>query len=213
MSRAVGSKAQVRGLDNALSQLRKIEPDYVKGVRRRAAGIAAPAVKAAKEEFVWQASVSKQYQPDRPGGRRANVAALLPLSGMVDGELIRGRGGKTRWNASKVKSGIRFRMGGPAKRARVHRVYRMFSIIQGDPAGAIYDMAGKRNGAYNPSKRFEESLEDTQRPHKTGGGTGPSRYMWPAVEGSIPKMEGEILEIVAEIERKVNRNLRVRSRT
>lgn len=213
MSRAVGSQAKVKGLDNALSQLRKIEPTYVKDVRRRAAAIAAPAVKAAKEEFVWQASVSKQYQPDRPGGRRANVAALLPLSGMVDGELVRGRGGKTRWNPSKVKSGIRFRMGGPPKRQRKHRTYRMFSIIQGDPAGAIYDMAGKKGGAYNPDKQFEESLRKSEREHKTGGGKGPSRYMWPAVEGSIPKMESEILEIVDEIGRKVNRQLRVRSRS
>lgn len=212
MSRSAGSQAKVRGLDSALSQLRKIEPEYVKDVKRRAAAIAAPAVKAAKEEFVWQASVSRSYRPDRPGGARANVAVLTPLSGMVDGELIRGRGGKTRWNASKVKSGIRFRMGGPPKRARRHRTYRMFSIIQNDPAGAIYDMAGKKGGAYNPGKQFEESLAQTERTHKTGGKKGPSRYMWPAVESSIPKMESEILEIVHEIERKVNRNLRVRSR-
>ena len=211
MSRVVSSKAKVRGLDAALAELRKIEPTYVKDVRRRARDIAAPAVKAAKEELVWQASVSKQYQPDRPGGRRANVAALLPLSGMVDGELIRGRSGKTRWNPTQVKSGIRFRMGGPAKRQRRYRTYRMFSIVQANPAGAIYDMAGKLGGATNPDKTFEESLAQSERPHKTGGGKGPSRYMWPAVEGSMPEMEAQILEIVAEIERKVNRKLRVGS--
>lgn len=208
----VRSQTKVRGLEQAIKELKKIEPDYVKTVKKRAAAIAAPAVKDAKDEFVWQASRSAVYVPDKPGGKRANKPSLVPLSGMVRGELIKGRGGKTRWNPTAVKRGIKFKMGGPAKRARKYRTYRMFSIVQMDAAGAIFDMAGKRNGSYNPRKVLEESLEATDRSHKTGGGRGPSRYMWPAVEGSIPDMEKQLLVIVDEISTKVNRNIVVKSR-
>jgi hypothetical protein len=206
------SRTQVRGLEQALRELKKIEPEYVKDVRKKAKTIAAPAVADAKAEFVWQASRSAVYTPDKPGGKRANKPALFPLSGLRRGELIAGRGGKTKWNPTAIKRGIRFRLGGPKKSMRKHRTYRMFSIIQADAAGAIFDMAGKKRGTYNPDKVLEESLEQTDRQHKTGGGKGPSRYMWPAVESSIPDMERQILVIVDEIAAKVNRRIRVTPR-
>lgn len=212
MSRVVSGQQKVRGLDQALRELRKIEPDYVKTVKKRAAAIAAPAVKDAKAEFVWQASRSNVFVADRPGGRRANKPSLFPLSGLRRGELIKGRGGKTRWNPSAIKSGIKFRMGGPPKRQRKYRTYRVFSIVQANAAGAIFDMAGKKNGTFNPDKVLEESLAQTDRVHKTGGGKGPSRYMWPAVEGAIPDMERQLLVIVDEVARKVNTKLRVTPR-
>lgn len=208
----VRSTTQVRGLEQALRELRKIEPDYVKDVKRKAKAIAAPAIADAKAEFVWQANRSTVFVADRPGGARANKPSLFPLSGFTRGELIKGRGGKTRWNPSAIKRGIVFRLGGPPKRTRKYRTYRMFSIVQTNAAGAIFDMAGKKDGTFNPDKVLEESLAANDRNHKTGGGKGPSRYMWPAVEGAIPDMERQILIIVDDIARKVNRKLSVTPR-
>lgn len=199
---------QVKGLENALKELRKLEPETVKTLRKDARKIAAPAVKAAKKEFEWQASVSRSYQADVKGGKRRNKPALTPLSGMADGLLIRGRN-ETRWNPSKVKSGIGFRMGGPAKRRRQYRTFRMFTVIQNNAAGAIYDMAGKRKGWTNPEKRFEESLEATENDHYSVAGKGPSRYMWPAVESHIPHMQEQMAILIRALEAKVNRRILV----
>lgn len=203
----VRADTKIRGLEQALKELRKVEPETVKTFRKEARMIAAPTVKKAKEEFRWQASVSSSYQPDRPGGRRRNKPALTPLSGMGNRRpLIRGRA-DTVWNATKALRGISFKLGGPAKKRRGNRAYRMFSIIQNNPAGAIYDMAGKRGGWTNPTKRFEESLDSVDKAHKTGNGKGPSRYMYPAVTDSIPDMQEKMLLLVRRIEVLTNRRI------
>lgn len=203
----VRADTKIRGLEQALKELRKLEPETVKTFRKEARQIAAPAVKNAKDEFRWQASVSKVYKPDRPGGKRKNRASLTPLTGMGNGfPLVRGRM-DTKWDATKALRGITFKLGGPAKRRRGNRAYRMFSIIQNNPAGAIYDMAGKKGGWTNPTKRFEESLASVDKAHKTGSGTGPSRYMWPAVEGSLPELQSQMLVLVRRIEEATNRKI------
>lgn len=207
MSR-VPSAYQIRGLENALKQLRHVQPDTVKTFRRDARRIAAPAVKKTKEEFRWQASVSSTFQADRPGGKRANRADLTPLPGMERAQLIKGRP-QTKWVPSKVIGGIGLRVGGGSKRARGYRNYPMFAIVQRNAAGAIYDMAGKHNGAHNPEKQFEESLDATQKPHKSTPGSGPSRYMWPGAEASIPQMQDEMLELVRKLEKQINRKITV----
>jgi hypothetical protein len=202
----VKSSYQIRGLENALKELRKVQPETVKTFRKDARRIAAPAVKKTKEEFRWQASVASSYTPDKPGGRRANTADLLPLPGMSRGLLLKGRSA-TKWIPSKIVGGIGLRVGGGSKRARGYRNYPMFAIVQRNAAGAIYDMAGKHNGAYNPEKQFEESLEATQNPHKSTPGTGPSRYMWPGAEASVPEMQAQMLELVRRLEKQINRRI------
>jgi len=202
----VKSSYQIRGLENALKELRKVQPETVKTFRKDARRIAAPAVKKTKEEFRWQASVASHYVPDKPGGRRANKADLTPLSGMGRGFLLKGRSA-TAWIPSKIISGIGLRVGGGSKRARGYRNYPMFAIVQKNAAGAIYDMAGKHNGSYNPEKQFEESLQAVDNPHKSTPGTGPSRYMYPGVEGSFSEMQAEMLDLVRRLEREINRKI------
>lgn len=204
----VPSAYQIRGLENALKRLREVQPETVKQFRKDARRIAAPAVKQTKEEFRWQASVSSIYVPDKPGGRRANRADLTPLPGMSRGLLLKGRPA-TKWDSSKIVSGIGLRVGGGSKRSRGYRNYPMFAIVQRNAAGAIYDMAGKHNGAYNPEKQFEESLDATQKPHKSTPGTGPSRYMWPGAEAAVPAMRDEMLELVRKLEKQINRKIAV----
>lgn len=203
---AVKSSYQIRGLENALKELRKIEPETVKKFRKDARLIAAPAVKQAKAEFRWQASVSPNYVPDKKGGKRVNTAALVPLAGMSRGKLIKNRP-QTAWNPSKIIGGIGFKLGGGSKRSRGYKNYPMFSVLQKNPAGAIYDMAGKHEGTYNTEKQFEESLAKTELPHKSTSGKGPSRYMYPAVEGSIPEMQVEMLALIETLERQINRKI------
>lgn len=201
----VSSELKIKGLENALKTLKRLEPDTVSQIRKDARKIAAPAVKGAKEEFRWAASVSRSYTPDKPGGKRRNKPELTPLSGMADGFLIKGRPA-TQWNASKALRGISFKLGGPRKKGR-GKTFRMFTIGEWNAAGAIYDMAGKLGGSTNPDKTFEESLASVDKAHEADGKKGPSRFMYPGVISYMPHMEAEMLKIVQLVERRTNRRL------
>lgn len=195
----ISTKTKVYGLEETLRELRKVEPDYVKEFRKKARLNAADAVKSAKKEFDHAA-----------GGWRRKSS---PLANMERGFLIRARG--IVWNAKKARAGIKFKLGGPAKKTRTKgRPYRMFSIIEKDAAGAVYDMAGKKNS--NPAKNFEETLALYDKPHtvaqKDYPMRGPSRFMWPGVEFYLPQLEEKMLALVHELEIKVNRKIRVRPR-
>lgn len=204
----VRSNGKVRGLEEALRELRKIEPETVKQFRRDARAIAKPAIESARGDLEWQSQTRTiaGFRPDRRGGRRANRPANTPLSGMGRGVLIKGRA-DTKWDFQKAKRGIGFRVGGPPKKRRVNKTYRILSIIQNNPAGAIFDMAGKHGGSFNPKKRFEESLQEVQVPHRSTSGVGPSRYMWPGVEGQLPAMQKEMMVLIRGIEARLNRKL------
>lgn len=188
------TKYKIRGLEQTLKELRKVEPEYVKDFRKRANAFANDAVVSARKEFDHQAQ----------GWRETD----RPLTGMNRGSLIKGR--NIPWNARKARRSIKFKIGGPAKRSRTGRSYRMFAIIQADAAGAIYDMAGKRFS--NPAKPFEENLAefvDTPhtRPQQGRPNTGPSRYMYPGVLAYLPVLEDRLLGLVRELEAKTNRHL------
>ena len=84
----------------------------------------------------------------------------------------------------------------------------MFSIIQSNAAGAIYDVAGSRNAG--KSKTFVPNLEGVDTPHKDGdrrGKKGPSRYMWPGAESHIPALTAYVKTQVKIIEKKTNKSL------
>lgn len=192
---SVYTKTTVKGLEETLRELRRIEPEYVKDFRKRARLYAADGVKAAKEEF-------KHTQ----GGWRTPEA---PLTNMTKGAISTDKGRDIRWSRIKAQRGIKFKLGGPKKAARKYRTYRMFSIVQMDAAGVIYDMAGKRKS--NPAKNFEDTLEQYDVPHQKAqpgyGNTGPSRYMWPGVWFYLPVLEDRIVGLVRELEQKTNRRL------
>lgn len=190
----VSTSVKIVGLEETLKELRKVEPQYVKDFRKRARVFANDAVVSAKKEFDHQAQGWQE-----PG---------LPLRGMKRGRLIAGR--NITWDARKARRSVKFKLGGPAKKSRVGKSYRMFAIIQADAAGAIYDMAGKRNS--NPSKPFEENLaEFTDTPHTRPEpgrpNTGPSRYMYPGIWFYLPVLEERMLGLVRELEAKTNKKL------
>ena len=190
----VSTQTKIVGLEQTLKELRKIEPEYVKDFRKRARGFAADAVVSAKKELDHQSQ-----------GWRENDR---PLVGMNRGSLVRGR--NVRWDSRRVRRSIKFKLGGPTKKARTGKSYRMFSIMQADAAGAIYDMAGKRNS--NPDVRFEETLAefvDTPhtRPQPGRPNKGPSRYMYPGISFYLPVLEERMLGLVRELEAKTNKKL------
>ena len=115
-----------------------------------------------------------------------------------------------------ARRGIKFKLGGPRKSTRKGKAFRMFSLIQADPAGSIYDMAGKKGGAYNPEKQFDENLLEKDTPHQRAQpgrpNKGPSRYMWPGAWFYLPQLEDRMTKMVHDLERKINKQLVKRPR-
>ncbi len=194
------SKVKVVGLEQALKDLRKTEPEFVSAFRKQARANASEAVQAIKVEF----------DHTTRGWSNSNY----PLTGMRRGSLIAGR--DVRWGKQKARRGIKFKLGGPRKSTRKGKAFRMFSLIQADPAGSIYDMAGKKGGAYNPEKQFEENLLAKDAPHQRAQpgrpNKGPSRYMWPGAWFYLPQLEDRMTKMVHDLERKINKQLVKRPR-
>ena len=190
------SQYKVQGLEQTLKELRKVDAEYVKAFRKQARKHASETVKSAKDEL----------QHQREGWRETNY----PLARMDNSILDKRRGAGFKFNWRKVRAGIKFKLGGPKKTARTKKTFRMFSIIQADGPGAMYDMAGRRN--QNPSKVFEDNLENiVDRPHRRSepgrDNRGPSRYMYPGVWFYLPQLEDRMLGLVEDLERRVNKRL------
>ena len=186
---------KIQGLDQTLRILKKLEPDYVKEMNRQIRKEAAPTIKSIKDYLKF---IDSDLTPFNSSGGK---------SGIGRGELIAGRGGATEWNKQLILRGIRFKIGGPKRKSQMgNKAYSMFSIIQANPAGAIYDNAGSRNLG-KPANRFNENLAAEDVPHTAGerrGRTGPSRYMWPGGEEHLPHLTATVHGIVQDVILRVN---------
>jgi hypothetical protein len=195
----IPSNMKVQGLDQTIKRLKKLEPDYVKEMNRQIRKEAAPTIKSIKDYLKF---IDSDLTPFNSSGGK---------SGIGRGELVAGRGGATEWNKQLILRGIRFKLGGPKRKAQMgNKAYSMFSIIQANPAGAIYDVAGSRNLG-KPGNRFVENLAAEDVPHTAGerrGRKGPSRYMWPGGEEHLPHLTATVHGIVQDVILRVNREMK-----
>jgi hypothetical protein len=193
----IQSQMKIQGLEQTLKTLKKLEPDYVKEMNRQIRKEAAPTIKSIKDYLKF---IDSDLTPFNNSG----------VSRITDGELIKGRGGATRWDRQLILRGIRFKLGGPKRKSRMGATaYSMFSIIQNNPAGAIYDTAGARGG----SSPFIDNLDAEDIPHRTGerkGRKGASRYMWPGGEEHLPELTVAVHGIVQDVILRVNREVKAR---
>jgi hypothetical protein len=162
-------------IQKALKAIKKVQPELIKQMKKDMRKEAQPAIKSIKGYLLW-------LDPDVEPFNNSND------SNITKGELIRGRGGKTRWRKSDIMRGIRVKFGGPNRKARMGRTqYAIMSIYQANPAGAIYDQAGSQS----PQTVFNTNLAKEDKAHKDGerkGKKGGSRYMWPGAESHLPKL-------------------------
>jgi len=190
---------KIQGLDQTLKRLKKLEPDYVKEMNRQIRKEAAPTIKSIKDYLRF---IDSDITPFNSSGGESNI---------TKGVLIKSRGNATKWDKQLILRGIRFKLGGPKRKAQMgNKAYSMFSIIQNNPAGAIYDTAGSKNLG-KPGKKFVENLQAEDVPHTTGarqGRKGPSRYMWPGGEEHLPHLTQTIRGIVDDVIARVNREVR-----
>jgi hypothetical protein len=129
--------------------------------------------------------------------------SLLPQPSPLSGWGAWNNGGRDRSWTRKAKSGIRITTNTGARKG-VH-VINLMALESKDPAAAIYENAGRhRKGSItssDASDRFLAALEDKH-------GAAP-RFLWPAVEINIPKLNRELQQVIErwseQLEQKVDR--------
>jgi hypothetical protein len=182
-------------IQKALKAIKKVQPELIKQMRKDMRKEAQPAIKSIKDYLLW---MDPDVEPFNNSGD----------SRILEGELIRGRGGKTEWKKEAILRGIRVKFGGPNRKARMGKTqYAIMSIYQANPAGAIYDQAGSKS----PETVFNTNLTNQDKPHKDGerkGKKGGSRYMWPGAEAHLPKLQEAAARILAGVRRDFNRDFR-----
>ena len=192
-------KLEVKGIQETLAALNKIDPTYRRDVTKR--------IKRAGEPMLQEA---RQMVTTIVGVKGA------PLSGMNRGSLIKGK--EITWRTDAVQKGFKIKVGVRASKERYvnfarftdgvqthteqvpfgSKPYKLMIMQQADAAGAIYDHAGRRG-----SSKFITNL------NADGGGEQP-RVIDKAVENNKPAVQSVVQSVIADVEKKTNRTLKKR---
>jgi hypothetical protein len=198
MAAAPFTSVRIEGIQAALKELNTIDPKYRRLVTKR--------IKAAGADIINDARSMVAFFDNSLGNG-------APLSGMARGNLIKGR--ETAWKTDQVQKGFKVKVGVRASRERIvtyarytegvkthdqqvnlnAKPYQLMVIQQADAAGAIYDHAGR-----NTNSTFVTNLnaEVGQEP----------RAIDKAVERGREPVTKKVYEVVQDVEKQINRNLR-----
>ena len=186
---------QIEGVQKTLAELNKFDKVYRREITKR--------IKGAGTEIITTA--------------RQLVGDVPPLSGMARGKLIKGR--EVYWDNKSVKAGFKIKVGRRGSRGGTvqfkdkfdaetnpreshsvtfgARPYELMVAQQTDAAGAIYDHAGiKTKGQFVTNLNVEV-------------GSQP-RAIDPAVEKNRKSVEFAVVEIIGEVTKVLNKNLKAR---
>jgi len=155
---------EVIGVKQMLRDLKQIDPEARKQFAKDAKQIASPIVVAAQGSYPAQALSGMKYRWTQNGRQ------LLP------------------WDARKARRGITVKVDAGRKKDGV------VTIIQKDPAAAIYDIAGR-----GTSNRFGDAL--------TAFAGNPSRVMWPSAEAHITDVQAEMTKALEQVAKEIERRI------
>jgi len=186
---------QISDVQKTLAELNKFDKVYRREITKR--------IKGAGTEIITTA--------------RQLVGDVPPLSGMARGKLVKGR--EVYWDNKSVKAGFKIKVGRRGSRGGAvqfkdnfdaetnpreshsvtfgARPYQLMVAQQTDAAGAIYDHAGiKTKGQFVTNLNVEV-------------GSQP-RAIDPAVEKNRKTVEFAVVEIIDEVTKVLNKNLKAR---
>jgi hypothetical protein len=191
---------EIEGIQETLKLLNEIDPKYRRQVTKQIKGAGQVILSEARQMVA-------SYDNSKGNG--------APLSGMVRGNLIRGR--ETSYRTDAVQKGFKIKTGVRGSKERYvnftrtddrgssyteqvvygAKPYRLMTVQSADAAGAIYDHAGR-----NTSSQFVSNLnmEVGQQP----------RVIDIAVENNKPTVQAEVLDVIKQVEKITNRQLKVR---
>jgi hypothetical protein len=190
---------EVKGIQETLAALNKIDPTYRRDVTKRISRAGEPMVQEARQMITTIVGVKG-----------------APLSGMRRGSLIKGK--EITWRTDAVQKGFKIKVGVRASKERYvnfarftdgvqthteqvpfgSKPYKLMVMQQADAAGAIYDHAGRRG-----SSKFITNL------NAEGGGEQP-RVIDKAVENNKPAVQSVVQSVIDDVEKKTNRSLKRR---
>jgi len=187
------TSVQIEGIQAALKELNTFDPKYRRLVTKR--------IKAAGEQIIIDARSMVASFPN-------SLNNGAPLSGMARGNIIKGR--ETNWKTDQVQKGFKVKVGVRASKERYvnfnkggyteqvvygAKPYQLMVIQQADAAGAIYDHAGR-----NTNSTFVTNLNAEVGPEP--------RAIDKAVERGREPVTKKVYEVVQDVEKQINRNLR-----
>lgn len=194
------TQLQIKGIQEALAELNKIDPRYRRQVTKD--------IKASGAKIISEArSIVANFDNSKGNG--------APLSGMRRGSLVKGR--EVRWDNAAAQNGYKIKVGARATRERYVNFtrtddlgnqytqqvafgalpYRLMVVQSLDPAAVIYDHAGR-----NTQSLFVSTLTAQEGPQP--------RVIDPVVTRNRPAVEADVLKTVKKVMDITNRNLKVR---
>ena len=193
---------EIEGIQETLKLLNDIDPKYRRLVTKQIKGAGQVILSEARQKVA-------SYDNSKGNG--------APLSGMVRGNLIRGR--ETSWRTDAVQKGFKIKTGVRGSKERYvnftrtddrgssyteqvvygAKPYRLMTVQSADAAGVIYDHAGAKT-----SGKFVTNLESQS---DVGG---QPRVIDVAVDKNRPAVQAEVLDVVKQVEKITNTKLKVR---
>ena len=186
---------QIEGIQETLKLLNDIDPKFRRLVTRQ--------IKSAGASILTEArQMVANFDNSKGNG--------APLSGMVRGNLVKGR--ETTWRTDAVQQGFKIKVGVRGSKERYvnfdkggytqqvvfgSKPYRLMTVQSADAAGVIYDHAGR-----NTSSQFVTNLNIEE-------GNQP-RVIDVAVDKNKEAVTAEVLKVVKEVMVITNRKMKVR---
>lgn len=158
-------RVEVTGVREVIAELRKVDTELRKET--------VAAMKTAAQPLQ---STARALTPSTP-----------PLSRMAN------QGGSVQAYSRKAVTGITIRYGG--KFSRASQTWPLLRLQQKDPAGSVFDMAGRRN----PSSQLAQNLTSRYGP--------PSRAMWRAADQNLATVQQGVAKAVDTAAATVNRRI------
>lgn len=121
---SVTASVEVYGVRDALAELRRLDPECRREAVRKVKAAGGPLVNLA----------------------RAPYPTSQPLRGWGQGQ----RGGRLAYRPTRVRNGVKLEVGGRTPRGA--NAFPVVTLVQRDAGGALFDIAGLRNGA-SPGRR------------------------------------------------------------
>ena len=198
MANAPFTSVHIEGIQQALAELNKIDPKFRREITKRIKGAGADIINDARSMVAF-------FDNSLSNG--------APLSGMVRGNIIKGR--ETSWQTDQVQSGFKVKVGARGSRERTvtytrytdgvathdqqvdfnAKPYQLMVIQQANAAGAIYDHAGRKaNSTFVTNLNAEAGREP--------------RAIDKAVERGREPVTKKVYEVIQDVEKEINRDLR-----
>ena len=169
------SNIQMYGVKETLNELRKFDRDLFNNLRKDLKTSAVPLAKAVGQDF-----------------------PAKPLSGWLGaGRTV---SGFPRYTGSTAQRGVKV-----AKITTTRRNPNILRIVQGNPAGAVFDGAGSK-ATTAPAVRFVRNL-DSKTPSRSAQGRTRSRVLYPSVKRQMPLVEGAVTKALQNIEQQTTNRI------